>query len=159
MTKEKFLTVRWNNILALGLGFPALIYVIVALSTSLWLGRDGMIGLAIIGALYWLIVENHTAMRFAWLRKNSAADASIGRGFNNPLTRMVFWAFNAVFWIFLLPFLTPVAYSTGFIAFTVIICMRLAANLYSNNILKPEQFEGFPFRIPWINVNPVLSRL
>ena len=52
MTKEKFLTVRWNNILALGLGLPALIYVIVALSTSIWMGRNGMIGLALIGALY-----------------------------------------------------------------------------------------------------------
>ena len=52
MTKEKILTVRWNNLLALGLGLPALIYVIVALSTSIWLGRNGMIGLAIIGALY-----------------------------------------------------------------------------------------------------------
>lgn len=52
MTKENFLTVRWNNFLALGLGLPALIYVIVAFSTSLWMGRDGMIGLALIGALY-----------------------------------------------------------------------------------------------------------
>ena len=149
MTKEKFLTVRWNNLLALGLGLPALIYVIVALSTSFWSDRGEMIGLAIVGALYWLVVENHTAMRFAWLRKNSTADTSISRGFNNPLTRMVFWAFNAVFWIFLLPFFTPIAYSTGFIAFTVIIFIRLGANLYSNNILKLEQYERFPFRI-WI---------
>ena len=52
MTKEKYLTVRWNNLLALGLGLPALIYVIAAYSTSIWLGQDGMIGLAIIGALY-----------------------------------------------------------------------------------------------------------
>ena len=52
MTKEKFLTVRLNNLLALGLGIPALIYVIVALSTSIWMGRNGMIGLALIGALY-----------------------------------------------------------------------------------------------------------
>jgi hypothetical protein len=52
MTKEKFLTVRWNNLLALGLGFPALIYVVVALSTSIWSDRGEMIGLAIIGALY-----------------------------------------------------------------------------------------------------------
>jgi len=61
---------------------------------------------------------------------------------------MVFWAFNTVFWVFLLPFFTPMEYSTGFIAFTVIILMRLCANLYSNNVLKPEQFESFPFRIP-----------
>lgn len=52
MTKEKFLTVRWNNLLALVLGFPALIYVVIALSTSVWSVRDELIGLAVIGALY-----------------------------------------------------------------------------------------------------------
>lgn len=52
MTKENFLTVRWNNFLSLGLGIPTLIYVVVAFSTSLWLGRGGLIGLAIFGALF-----------------------------------------------------------------------------------------------------------
>ncbi len=52
MTKEEFLTVRWNNWLTLGLGLPTLIYVVVAFSTSVWMGRDGMIGLSIIGVLY-----------------------------------------------------------------------------------------------------------
>lgn len=52
MTKDKFLTVRWNNLLSLGLGIPALIYIIVAFSTSLWLTRGGLIGLAVIGVLY-----------------------------------------------------------------------------------------------------------
>ena len=52
MTKENFLTVRWNNLLSLGLGVPALIYIIVALSTSFWLERGGLIGLAVIGVLY-----------------------------------------------------------------------------------------------------------
>ena len=52
MTKEKFLTVRWNNLLSLGLGIPALIYVLVALSTSVWSTRAGFVGLSIIGVLY-----------------------------------------------------------------------------------------------------------
>ena len=52
MTKEKFLTARWNNLLSLGLGIPALIYVVVAFSTALWSGRAGFIGLSIIGVLY-----------------------------------------------------------------------------------------------------------
>ena len=52
MTKEDFLTVRWNNFLSLGLGIPTLIYVVVAFSTSIWLGRGGLIGLAIFGALF-----------------------------------------------------------------------------------------------------------
>ena len=52
MTKEKFLTVHWNNLLMLALGIPALIYVIIAFSTSLWTTRGGLIGLAVIGVLY-----------------------------------------------------------------------------------------------------------
>jgi hypothetical protein len=61
---------------------------------------------------------------------------------------MAFWAFNTVFFVFLLPFFTSIEYSTGFIALAVIIFTRLSANVYANNILEPEQFEGFPFRIP-----------
>ncbi len=52
MTKEEFLTVRWNNLLTLGLGLPGLIYVVYSFSNSTWLGRGGLIGLAIIGVLY-----------------------------------------------------------------------------------------------------------
>jgi len=52
MTKEKFLTVRWNNLLSLGLGIPTLIYIVTAFSTSFWTERAGLIGLAIFGALY-----------------------------------------------------------------------------------------------------------
>ncbi len=52
MAKEKFLTVRWNNVLTLALGIPGLIYVLIAFSTPIWSTRGGLIGLAIIGALY-----------------------------------------------------------------------------------------------------------
>ena len=52
MTKERFLTVHWNNLLSLGLGLPTLIYVIFALSNSAWLEKGGLIGLAIFGALF-----------------------------------------------------------------------------------------------------------
>jgi hypothetical protein len=52
MSKQEILTVRWNNLLSLGLGIPALIYVVIAFSTSIWSGRGGLIGLAIIGVLY-----------------------------------------------------------------------------------------------------------
>jgi len=52
MTKEKFLTVRWNNLLSLGLGIPALIYILAAFSSSFWSTRGGMIGIALIGVLY-----------------------------------------------------------------------------------------------------------
>lgn len=52
MTKENFLTVRWNNWLSAGLGIPTLIFIIMAFSTTLWLDRSGMIGLSIFGALF-----------------------------------------------------------------------------------------------------------
>ena len=52
MTKENFLTIRWNNLLSLGIGLPTLIYIVVAFSTSIWSGRGGLIGLAIFGALF-----------------------------------------------------------------------------------------------------------
>ena len=52
MIKKEFLTVRWNNLLTLALGIPALIYVVVAFSTSIWATRGGLIGLAVIGVLY-----------------------------------------------------------------------------------------------------------
>jgi hypothetical protein len=52
MTKGTFLTIRWNNWLSLGLGLPTFIYIIFALSTTLWLDRSGLIGLSIFGALF-----------------------------------------------------------------------------------------------------------
>ena len=52
MTRERFLTVRWNNLLSLVLGLPALIYIVVALSTPVWSTMGGLIGLSIIGVLY-----------------------------------------------------------------------------------------------------------
>lgn len=52
MTKENFLTIRWNNVLSLGVGIPTLIYIVVAFSTSIWSGLGGSIGLSIFGALF-----------------------------------------------------------------------------------------------------------
>lgn len=88
-------------------------------------------------------------MRFAWLRENSANYESVQQAFMHPLA-LIRKAYNLAFWIFLLPFLTMIDYSTGFILFTVIIGIRLVLNLYTNNILDltPEQFETYPFRIP-----------
>jgi hypothetical protein len=52
MTKEDLLTVRWNNWLTIGLGIPAVLYVLYAFSSGLWLTQAGLIGLAVIGVLY-----------------------------------------------------------------------------------------------------------
>ena len=82
-------------------------------------------------------------MRFAWLRKNAANDVPVKQGCAHPLA-LIRMAYNAVFWIFLLPFFTSMEYGTGFILFTAIIFIRLLLNLYTNHVLKqPEQYESF----------------
>ena len=87
-------------------------------------------------------------MRFAWLRKNTTDTVAVEQGFTHPLA-LIRKAYNAAFWIFLLPFLTRIDYSTGFVAFAVIIGVRLGANLYTNNLLqpRPEAYERFPLRV------------
>ena len=52
MTKEQFLTVRWNNWLTIALGIPSVLYVLYAFSSGLWSTQGGLIGLAVIGVLY-----------------------------------------------------------------------------------------------------------
>jgi hypothetical protein len=52
MTKEKFLTVRWNNVLTLGMGLPTLAYGAFVLSTSVMSDFAGFIGMVVIGAVY-----------------------------------------------------------------------------------------------------------
>lgn len=88
-------------------------------------------------------------MRFAWLRENAENDVLVEQAFTHPLA-LIRKVYNAVFWIFLLPFFTVIEYSTGFIVFTIVILVRLSANLYTNNIFKPTpvQYQSFPFRIP-----------
>ena len=95
-----------------------------------------------------MILEGHTAMRFAWLKENSADYVSVEQAFMHPLA-IIRKIYNTAFWLFLLPFFTLLDYSTGFIVFTAIIGIRLFLNLYTNNLLdlKLEQFERYPFRI------------
>lgn len=52
MTRESFLTVRWNNRLSLALGLPTLLYIVGAFSMSFWHLPTGLIGLSFFGALF-----------------------------------------------------------------------------------------------------------
>jgi hypothetical protein len=63
---------------------------------------------------------------------------------------LIRFAYNAVFWIFLLPFIFRIDYQVGFIAFAVVIGVRLVLNLVTNNLLdfSPDQYDKYPFRIP-----------
>jgi hypothetical protein len=87
-------------------------------------------------------------MRFAWLRENKAENVSAKQTGTRPLA-LIRIVYNAVFWIFLVPFFVrTIDYGLGFIAFTIVIFVRLVVNLYVNNVVEftPEQYESFPLR-------------
>ena len=87
-------------------------------------------------------------MRFAWIRENAADSDTAKLGQTNKFS-LIRTAYNLVFWIFLIPYFSKrIDYSFGFIAFAIVILVRLALNLYTNNLLQqtPEQYERFPFR-------------
>jgi hypothetical protein len=52
VTKETFLTRRWNTIISLAQGVPTLLYAIYGLVTPLGDTLGGMIGLSVLGALF-----------------------------------------------------------------------------------------------------------
>jgi hypothetical protein len=87
-------------------------------------------------------------MRFAWLRGNKADNVTDKQAGTRPLA-LIRVLYNAVFWIFLVPFIVrTIDYSLGFVAFTIVIFVRLVVNLYVNNIVEftPEQYASFPLR-------------
>jgi len=50
--RDRFLTARWNNILTLSLGLPALVFALVALTTDTFSDRAAFIGLVVVSAFY-----------------------------------------------------------------------------------------------------------
>ena len=83
-------------------------------------------------------------MRFAWLRKQTENTSPIRPGCGLQLFRQVY---NAAWWLPIVLALTgTIDYGTAFIAFGLATAARFSANLYINNVLSPEQAEGFPFR-------------
>ena len=52
MTKERFLTKRWNYIISLVQGLPTFAFVVYGLATPLGQTRTGMIVLSILGTLF-----------------------------------------------------------------------------------------------------------
>ena len=85
-------------------------------------------------------------MRFAWEREKSANYVPVKQSFTS---RLIYIAYNVVYFILIvLPFIGTIDYRTGFIVFFVFIIIRAGANLYRNNVLKPEQAESFPLRSP-----------
>ncbi len=52
MSREAFLTVRWNNYLSAGLGIPTVVYIAVVAATSSWTDWGALAGLGLIGAVF-----------------------------------------------------------------------------------------------------------
>jgi len=52
VTNERFLTVRWNNWLTLGMGIPIFTYGVLVLSTAVLSDFAGFIGMIVLGAVY-----------------------------------------------------------------------------------------------------------
>ena len=50
--RDRFLTARWNNILTLSLGLPALVFALVALTSDAFSDRAAFIGLVLVAAFY-----------------------------------------------------------------------------------------------------------
>jgi hypothetical protein len=93
-----------------------------------------------------VVVEQHSAMRFAWLREKSGASAPARPGIAN---RLILIIYNVIWWVPIVLGLTKIIdYRSAFITFLIITIIRAVANVIRNNVLEPEQAETFPLRSP-----------
>jgi hypothetical protein len=93
-----------------------------------------------------VIVEQHAAMRFAWLREQSGDPAPAQPSATN---RLIVIVYNLIWWVpIVLGFFKVIDYQTAFVAFLIITIFRAIANVIRNNVLTPEQAQTFPLRSP-----------
>jgi hypothetical protein len=93
-----------------------------------------------------VVVEQHAAMRFAWLCEKSGDSLPAQPSATN---RLVLIVYNLIWWVpIVLGFAKVIDYRSGFVAFLVITIVRAVANLMRNNVLSPEQGARFPLRAP-----------
>jgi hypothetical protein len=93
-----------------------------------------------------VIVEQHAAMRFAWLREKSGDPAPAPP---SAINRLIMIAYNLIWWApIVLGFFKVIDYRTAFITFLIITIVRAIVNVVRNNALTPEQAETFPLQSP-----------
>lgn len=93
-----------------------------------------------------MIVEQHSTMRFAWLREKSGDPAPAQP---SAINRLIVIVYNLIWWVpIVLGFFKVIDYRTAFITFLIITIFRAIANVVRNNVLTPEQAETFPLRSP-----------
>jgi len=146
MNKNKYLTVKWNNFLMIGLGIPALTYAAVFLFTSTLSDKAGFFGMVAVGIVYCLIVEQHSSMMLKWRVENNSDYSPEKYSFTE---RFIVVIYNLIWWIpIVFPFAGIVGYKAGSTIFFSVTFARAIINLYRINILKPEQAFHFPLRGP-----------
>ena len=84
-------------------------------------------------------------MRFAWLRRDGKIEQPRE---SSAANRVVFVAYNVVWWLPLALPLLGVGYTTALVAFLLVTVVRAVANLYRINVLPIDKAEMFPLRIP-----------
>lgn len=148
MTKENILTIRWNNVLSLGLGIPVLAYAFLVVSKSTASELPWFIGMVVFGSVFCVVVELHTTMRFKWRVKQLPTRVITKRKFV-ILLNIVMISYNLIWWIpIVLAFTNTISYGLGFWSFFAITVFRLGANLYRNNVLDFDRARYFPLRSP-----------
>lgn len=93
------------------------------------------------------MLELHSTARFAWQRKQAGDEGAKPRptGFGMVLL----WIHNLAYWFFLVPFLTPMSYTTGFAVYSGILFTRFVANTWINlRDFSWEEYYAYPLRIP-----------
>lgn len=93
------------------------------------------------------MLELHSSARFARLHKAADPDGSKPGPTGIGLVLLVIH--NLIYWFFLVPFLTPMSYATGFAIYSGILLTRLLANTWINvRDMTWEQYYAYPLRIP-----------
>jgi hypothetical protein len=93
-----------------------------------------------------VVVEQHAAMRFAWLREKSGDSAPVK---SSAINQLILIVYNLIWWVpIVLGFFKVIDYRAAFVAFLIITICRAMANVVRNNILPPEQDERFLLRAP-----------
>lgn len=89
----------------------------------------------------------HSSARFAWAYRKTGAEGP--KPHPRGIRRALLWIHNGVYWFFLIPFLTPMSYATGFAIYAGILFVRLLANTWINvRDFTWEQYYLYPLRIP-----------
>ena len=146
VNKDKVLTVRWNNILMLLLGVPALAFIAFIFFTTFFTDRVGFFGVFTIGIIYCLIIEQHSAKTIAWQLRKTENHSFIK---NRAKNRFIVIVYNFVWWIpVALPFTSMAGYRASAFIFFFITLARAFINLYRMNILPLEKAVRFPLRSP-----------